>query len=374
MNDSNYIFLHKVLKAIADSIIKIFIPLYILKVTNELWLAITYVIAQSFLTSITMIILKKVLQKHGLACIIIHCFFIIATQAIFSFFNINIYVVLICALLMAFAQTLYSIPLNILFTKADKTINVAKFQIATNVGKLCFMLFSGIILSKIPDSFLYLSIIATVFYLLSILPICLAYKDLKQTFRAKKIKDNSDNAPTKTTKWFNVFHYSFGLFQIIIEVVVPLYLYINNLSFEAVTTIIALIELLKILSNILAKWLVKKNYYIFSFIASTTIFVLCLFGIILFKNAVVLYILSCLISVSFPLCFVPMFNLFCNNINKNNNLEEQMTRRDFDIFAPRPILYSTYFLGFSLLPCLCFGFVSATALLLSEIKAFKKTN
>lgn len=387
---TNNIFFHKIFKAIADSTIKIFIPLYILKATGDLWLSIIYLIAQSLCVLIFMFALKKLLHHHGLLCIILHCIPIIITQALISFCYLSWLVVVLCGIFMSLGQTLYSIPLNILFAKVDKKTNVAKFQIASNVGKLCFILLSGIILSKIPNSFLYLSLLASLFYILSILPISLDYtrlkNKLKQPSRAIKTsyenisqQPQNTNSSTSTKRaytpspWFRTFHVCFGLFQVTIDNILPLYLYINNLSFEAVTTTIAVVELLKILSNYLANYLVYKKHFISCAVISFITYITSLIGLILIKNTVVLYILSCTISISFPLCFVPMFKLFCNRSSKNNCISQQMFIRDVDIFAGRPLYYASFFLANTLLPCMLLAFPIVFISFLSQVKLYKKS-
>ena len=117
---TNNIFFHKIFKAIADSTIKIFIPLYILKITNNLYLSILFLVTQSLCVLLSMFLFKKLLQKHGLLCIILHCIPIIATQGLISFCYLSWWIVVLCGVLMALAQTLYSIPLNILFANIDK--------------------------------------------------------------------------------------------------------------------------------------------------------------------------------------------------------------------------------------------------------------
>ena len=377
MNNTNRIFLHKLFKAIADSIIKIFIPLYLLKTTGSVELSIAYLIGQSFFTFALMFLTKKLLLKHGLLCMVLHCIPIILTQALFSFCKINLIVVLICSFLMAAAQTLYSIPLNILFASTDKSVNVAKFQISTNIGKLIFILISGLLLSKIPDSFLYLSLLSSLFYIFCIVPILTNYKEIKTEIEnnAVIIKNKRKHIePKKISVWYRVFHCCFGIFQITIEVVVPLFLYLNNLSFEAVTTIIVLVEAIKICTNFVAKIFVSKNKFLVCSLTSTLVFMGCLISIIFCKNPIVLYILSCLISVSFPLCFVPMFSQFCKDIKDNNSINQDMFLRDIDIFAPRSVYYSTFFLTFNFLPCLAIGLAGAIVSFVSQVKVKNKNN
>ena len=165
MGKDNLIFIHKLLKAIADAIIIVFIPLYILKTTNDIRLSMAYLIIYSLFVIFFMLVLKKLIQKYGVICIMLHFIPIIATEAILSFVEINIWSIVICASLMGLAQALYSVPLNLIFTFGDKKTNVGKFMIASNIGKLVFTLASGLILSYVKDSFMILSIASSVFYI-----------------------------------------------------------------------------------------------------------------------------------------------------------------------------------------------------------------
>ena len=363
MDNTNRIFLHKLLKAIGDSIINIFIPLYILKVTGQLELSILYLILNSVCVVVGMTLLKRVLCSHGLLCIILHALPIIITQGILAIFSINTVVVVICAVLMSLAQTLYSIPLNILFASADKSINVSKFQIATNVGKIFFILLSGLLLAHIPESFVVLCIVATIFYIASIVPLISTYHTLKVHTRVAREVDRP-----KVDIWYRLFHMTFSVFQITIERVIPLYLYINHLSFEAISSIIAIIELCKILANMLANVFVNRGHYKLSCTLSSAIFLGCLVGILCIKNAVVLYVLSCAIAISFPLCFVPMFYVFCDKIMHNKSVHRDMIDRDMDIFVIRPIYYGAYFVVGSLTPCIVFGLACCVMQYIFQLK------
>ena len=373
MADGNHIFIHKILKSIADSIIIIFIPLYILKETNDIKLAITYLVIFSLFVILFMFILKKIIQKYGVITMIIHFIPIIITEYILSFATINIGVIITCASLMGLSQALYSIPLNLIFTFGDKKNNVGLFMIATNVGKIVFTLVSGLLLSsEIKNSFLILSIASTVFYIASIFPIILSYKVLRDNYNDKK--DNGKVEKINLNKWFIIFHILFGLFQPIMDNVVPLYLYMNDLSFQSVTIYIVLVELLKIIANAISQILVKKNKSISLVITSFILFFSSILAIIFVKNNVILYILCSIASISFPLTFVPMFGLYCNYLKKNNNVFYGITRRDFDIFSFRAPMYSLAYIGIGLLPILILGVSIVPFMLLSEIKLLKDKN
>ncbi len=372
MKKGNQIFIHKLLKSIADSIIIVFIPLYILKVTNDFRLSMAYLIIFSLFVLFFMFILKKIIQKYGVLAMIIHFIPIIITEYVLSFATINIGVIILSAGLMGLSQALYSIPLNLVFTFGDKKNNVGLFMIATNIGKIVFTLVSGFLLSsEIKNSFLILSIASSIFYVVSIFPILFAYKELKDNYDNTK-SNNSEHV--KLNPWFIVFHIAFGLFQPIMDNIVPLYLYINDLSFQSVTIFIVLVEFLKVLANMISQIAVRHNKSIYLICISFVLFFFSIIAIIFVKNNIALYILSTTASVSFPFTFVPMFGLYCNYLRKNNNVIQGITRRDFDIFSLRAPLYALGYIGFGLLPCLILGVVIVPIMLLSEIKLIRGIN
>ena len=370
MNQSNRIFIHKILKAIADSIISVFIPLYILKTTNKIELAIAYLIFYSLFVMINMFVLKKVLLHHKLFSIYIHCIPIIIAQALLSFCNITFLICVLTAYLMSLAQSLYYIPLNIIFASTDKKVNVTKFEISSNIGKLIFMFISALILSKIPNSFVILSTISSVFYILCLIP--LFNKSLFET-KTLKVKHPETNKP-KISIWFHIYHLSFGAFQVTIDNIIPLYLYTINASFEAVTIIIVAVELLKFCSSFLAKFFIQKKLYLTSCTISSILFLASVILFIFIKNSIILYILTCIISVSFPLSFNPMFALFCKKTAYNNQIENDMFTRDLYIFASRPLYFASYFVCGSLIVCMAIGIASVVSLYISQIKSIKSIN
>ena len=372
MKKGNQIFIHKLLKSIADSIIIVFIPLYILKVTNDFRLSMAYLIIFSLFVLFFVFILKKIIQKYGVLAMIIHFIPIIITEYVLSFATINIGVIILSAGLMGLSQALYSIPLNLVFTFGDKKNNVGLFMIATNIGKIVFTLVSGFLLSsEIKNSFLILSIASSIFYVVSIFPILFAYKELKDNYDNTK-SNNSEHV--KLNPWFIVFHIAFGLFQPIMDNIVPLYLYINDLSFQSVTIFIVLVEFLKVLANMISQIAVRHNKSIYLICISFVLFFFSIIAIIFVKNNIALYILSTTASVSFPFTFVPMFGLYCNYLRKNNNVIQGITRRDFDIFSLRAPMYALGYIGFGLLPCLILGVAIVPIMLLSEIKLIRGIN
>ena len=368
MGNDNLIFIHKLLKAIADAIIIVFIPLYILKTTNDIKLSMAYLIMFSLFVVMFMLIFKKLIQKYGVICIMIHFIPIVACEGILAFLPINIITVIACAGLMGLAQALYSVPLNLIFTFGDKKTNVGKFMIATNIGKLVFTLASGLVLSYIDNSFYVLCAISSSIYVICSIPLIFAYKELKSRYNSIDITEET----TKIDKWFIIFHITFGLFQPIMDNVVPLFLYMNNLSFEAVALLIVLIEFGKIIVNYISQILVKHDKALICVIISFILFISSILVIIFVKNSVVLYVFSTLCALSFPLTFVPMFGLYCKYVKENNNVFTGMTERDFEIFSFRAPMYALAFVGYGLYPILILGTLIVPIMFISEIKLLKK--
>ncbi len=371
MKSDNQIFIHRLLKAIADSIIMIFIPLYILKDTNNINLSLFYLIAYSLFVIFFIFILKRFIQKFGVLAIMLHFIPIIITEGILSFFPINITTIILSSLFMGLAQALYSVPLNLVFAFNDKKTNVGKFQIATNIGKLFFILLSGYILSSSSSSsFLILSIFSSIIYILSSLPLLFSYKSLINNYNNVSIL-SPNVSKIKIDPLYILFHISFGLFQVVMDNLVPLFLYINNLSFQTVTILIALIELIKIFVNYLSQLLVSRKKALLCVILGSIIFFISVIGMIFIKNNIALYILSTISSISFPLTFVPMFRLYCNYLRKKEIIFNGITRRDIEIFSFRPSLYALGYIGFGLYPCLILGIIVLPIMLYSEIKLLK---
>ena len=341
-SQTNLIFCHKLIKAFADSLVKAFIPLIILKNSGSMMLVMLYLTSYYALCCLLNVALKKFLQKYGIVAMILHTVPLIALQFLLTL-SPNWWLCLIVALLASLAQVLYSVPLNLLFAFTDKRVNVAKFQISTNVGKLIFILLSGYVIgSEFKNSILILAIVGTVLYLSSIVPIFYGYKLLKNSY--EKLAEKKQPEYDRTSyKYFNIFHMCFALFQSVLDVIVPLYLYTENLTFEAVAIVMALIEVCKIGANLLAKQLVKTKHALLSCMTSASCMIAGTVIMMTVKVPVVLYICSCVIAVSFPLLFVPMFRLFVKKVTRDKNQFDGMSYRDVYIMLGKDAMFLPYF-------------------------------
>ncbi|MDE6583629.1 MAG: MFS transporter [Clostridia bacterium] len=341
-NRTNLIFAHNLLKGFADSLIKAFIPLIILKNSGSLLMVFVYLNAYYFLCGIFYLILKKFLQKYGLVAIMLHIIPIIVAQILLSTLPMTWWLIIVLALVMCFAQVLYYVPLNTIFSISDKDANVAKFSIATNVGKMIFLLLSGYVLgADFKNNILILCIVATVLYLVSVVPIMFGYGLLKNSY-LEKVK-NPPRTDKKSYLPFNIWHMCFGIYQNVMDVILPIYLFVNHLDFQAVAIVMVLVEACKVGANLFAKFLVKKKLSFLSCCISVVTFLAGCIVILIVKVPVVLYICSCLIAISFPLLNVPMFGVLCKKLRFDNNQTDGMFYRDVYILPSKDIMLVWWF-------------------------------
>lgn len=352
--------------------IKVFIPLLILQASQSMTLVLIYLCTYFPLCAILNLVLKRFLHKCWLLAIILHAIPIIIVQ-----FLLNLtptwWLCVIFALLMSITQTFYYVPINILFSLADKKTNVAKFEVPSNIGKIIFTLFGGLLLgSGIANSTLAVAIICLALYVSSSLPLIINYKQLKTCY----IETNETIMPVdkKSYRTFNLFHILFGIYQSLLDVVLPIFLYTENLTFQSITIVIVLIEIFKIGATILANFLTRKNLALWSvFTSLVAIFVSCTI-IIFVRNALTLYICSCCLGVSFPLLFVPLFALFVKKTKQDNNVLNGMSCRDIYIFGFKNTLFLPYLIFPNFIVQFVLGIAISIALGFTTTKIIKTDN
>ncbi len=353
---SNFLFLHKFLKAIGDSIVKVFIPLIVYRASNNMGLVILFLCVHYCLSGVLNIVLRRFLQRYGVLSIFLSMIPIIAIQFVLSFCPTVWYIVLVLAMLNACNQVLYSVPVNLLFAFTDKNTNVAKFEIAANVGKLAFILVSGLLLGDTLSNLIILAIAGTVFYCASVIPILFGYKLIKSAY--SEIISKPFNIDKNLYRKYNLIHFCFGIYQTTLDTVLPLFLFVNDLSFKSVVIVMALIEVGKILANILSKYIYSKGKPFISIIIYGVLYLISIILILTLKSAVGLFVVSSIMGVTFPLIFVPIFKTFCNQINMDSYQFRGMIYRDFYILAFRPALYLPYFIFGSFIVQFCMGAVA----------------
>ena len=368
---NNCMFTHRVIKALADSIIQVFLGLLILKESQSVNLFMVYILAFMIVALVFNLILKKLLQRYCILFIILHFIPLIASQLIVSLCPINIVSVLLISLLSGLSNVIYYGSLNILFTISDEKTDVAFFQIAVNVGKIIFIVVSGLIISKFENSLIFLTIASIVLYIVSVIPLLLGFRKISENYKHICNNKNNNVEDKKTYTKFNVFHMFFGCFQACVNFIFPAWLYVNNLSFESIAIYLAINEFLLILSNYLAKYLFKKGISIWGSAVAVIILNTFIFLTFFIKNVIAIYIFSCMISIVFPLVFVPSFKMFCQKIQKDNAQLSKMIDREIYYFLGNGF-YFAYYIYPSLITCLGVGMVSSVVIIVMEFLLFKE--
>ena len=367
--EKNSIFLHKTLNGLADSLIKIFVPVIILKATQNIYLAILFMIIRPLTFVLFNLLLKKFLTKYPKLSIILHIIPIVILQTIIFFVPINFFVIIILGVLSGLFTVFYTVPANLLFVFADKKLNVSKMEIGTNLGKILFIIIGGFIINSGSLGYLItLTISASLIYVLSILPLIFGSKLLK-VYRINT-KRNIDIFDKKEKLIFNLFHLSFGSFQVFIDEILPVFLFYNGLNFTAIATLQAGVEVAKLLSNVLANFFYKKNLSKMSIIIASGFFISSLILFLVIKNNVMIYVLSTIVGVSFPLVFIPNFKMFCEHLIKKTYLIDEVSNRDFNIFIGRPFLVASYFVGFSFIAPFILAMMCSASLTIFSLKLF----
>lgn len=367
--EKNSVFLHKTLNGLADSLIKIFVPVIILKETQNIYLALLFMIVRPLIFVLFNFLLKKFLTKYPTLSIIFHIIPVVILQTIIFFVPINIFVTIILGILSGLFTVFYTVPANLLFVFSDKKLNVSKMEIGTNLGKILFIIIGGFIINNGSVGFLItLTISASLIYVLSIIPFIFGSK-LLNVYRIK-VKRNLDIFDKKEKLTFNLFHIAFGSYQVFIDEILPVFLFYNGLNFTAIATLQAGVEVAKLLANILANYLYKKKLSMISIIIASGFYTISLILFLIIKNNIVIYVLSTIVGVSFPLVFIPNFKIFCERMVKKTYLIDEVSNRDFNIFVGRPFLMASYFIGFSFIAPFIFAIICSASLTVLSSKLF----
>lgn len=369
--NNHAVFIHKALNGLADSLIKIFIPIIILMQTQNIALAFLFMILRPLLFVVFNNLLKTFLKRNATISIVLHILPVIAVQFIIFFVPLTLWWIVLISFLMAIFSVFYSVPFNLLFLFSDQKINVAKMEIGTNTGKIIFILIGGFVIGVGGVSqLILLCVAASLLYVLSVLPLLLGQKNIVAFQSAKQ--QQQDQISKKEQWTFNIVHTTFGMFQMLMDDILPVYLFYNGLAIESIAVLQAGVEVARVFANMAANKLYAKQQSIWSIWVALVLFVVAATLVLVLKQPVVLYALITIVGVTFPLVFVPLFKQFCSNIKGKSYVEQQISVRDSFIFGGRPVLAATFFLGFTFVAPVALSYLVALGLGVSAKKLLQK--
>lgn len=372
MKKTDCLLTHRLLKSIADSTIKAFIPLIIYKQTGNLTLCFFYIILERFLAALGFIALKKLIHKFTMISLIISVIPLVIAQILLLVQDINIILLICFALLNATYSVLYFGSLNITFANIDSSTNTAKFETGQHLGRIIFTLLSAYILGNLTSSFAFVVIFSISMYVLSMIPILIIYKN--QMINIQEIPKFKTIDILKDTKYFNIYHIFTGIFSFFCDVILPLYLYINGLSLTVVGTVMALAYLIKIAANYLAKFLQSKNLTRFLIIFSSCILFAALTFIFFTKSNVAIYIATLFISFAHQMLFTSLFSLFVKDQKQKNMYYDSLLYRDIFQNIARGSLGCMYLIVPSFTVMFGFAIFSSVLMGFSGIKCVNHFN
>ena len=222
------------------------------------------------------------------------------------------------------------------------------------------ILFNGYILNTNQAFSLLLTCLVSLgLYTISLIPFLLI-KNKVETKDAEIVKLKE---AVKIVKSFNVFHISFGLQDLIVSLIIPLFLATNNLSLQTISFVVAIVNVVKILMTVFANFMYKKDMAFWSVFIGSLIFAISCMMLPNITNEILIYIISVLISISFPLFFISD----CNNYaEKTKNFSHKaMILREFFVHGFRPVVLLPFLFVTNLSIMIYFGVILAIMLIVS---------
>ena len=371
MTNSNSILLHRVFKGFADALVKGFSPLLIYNATHDLLLCFLYCAVDYILTAFCFVIFKKFIKKYPIVAIILHIF-----PLILSYFllvgEIKLWVIFVLAVIDAITSCLYFGSLNLIFGFMEQGADAAKFETGQHIGKIFFITISAILLGNVQNSLIFIVICSADFYILSIVPLIMKYKELNNNFDLSAKTNVVD--VINSIKWFNLFHVCNAVVDFFISTVLPLYLYTRGLSFTGTGIILAVQEVLYIIANYLQKYSSKKGKSKLMIILASSILALSVFAIIFLKNIKIIYVLTLFIAFTNQMLFVEMFGRFVRQQKSLGYFQDSVFYRDVIINSSRCFAADIY-LFFASFPIM-FGFciIFSAGMGLSGVKTLRYEN
>ena len=365
-----YIFLHRILNGFADAMIKVFIPLLIYKQTGNLYLSMLYCLISYTLSGVWFIVLQKVITRLPVLCIIVQILPLIVIQFLIG--NINVATTIIIAILNSISTTLYYGGLNLLFGLSVEKINTAKYESAEHIGKIFFIALSATLLGEVQNSLIFVTITATIMYILGVMPLVFNYKKL-----TKNINITSNLKPLeilKDTKYYNYYHICFAALQIFTTVFLPLYIYSNGISFTATGLMLVLQELLYIAGAYIAKQFGKFKKEKIFIVISSVIIASCIIVIWFLTNVIAIYILNLVISFLLQGIFVLLLQSFINDQKQKGYFQDSIFYRDVFQNFSRTLTCSIYTIGLFAPAMFIMGIIFSGGLCYTSLKSLKNTS
>ena len=367
MDVSKYLSLHSLLKSISSNFIALFVPLLILQQIGYKP-TMVYIVVMYLSLTISLISFYKLITKKPLVAISLHIIFSIVSYILIAGFELNVFTIIINAICSGVSQALYTSPIFAIISSTDKKNNkmFSKHQIFSFLGSIIMILFNGYIIGANKSFSVWLTcLVSFIIYLASLIPFLIIRSDIK----IEQNEDISIRELINKTKEFNIFHVVFGLQNLIVSVILPLYLYINNLSIQTIAYIVALVNVAKIIFTLLANHLYKKDRSFVSILLGGVSFVIASILLLKSSNSVFIYCLTIIMNLSFPLFFVPNCNYYGKKMKDYSY--QAMVLREILVQMFRPLIVLPFIFIENLTSFIYMGIIFTVVILITGYFLFK---
>ncbi len=367
MKNSTYLMIHRLIKSIAESIIKVFTPILIFQRTGNLTLCFIYFLANFAFTSLFFLLGRKIVQKIPVVSVIISIFLMMCGNLLLLL-NLNIWSVLLIAFVEAVYVVMYYGSINLIFGLLDKNANTAKFEGGEYIGKIIFIILSAYILGEYQNSLPFVVIASVVMYSLSLIPLCIKFKDIH--VQIKSLPNQPAKATFKDIKRFNIYHVTYG----IINYFLPLFLFVKGFSFSNTGFLIALQNLGSLATGFLTNFTEQKKITKYFVITSALLMIPAFIVMMFVNNVVVCYIPTFILTVTSNFIFIALYRRYVLDQTNKNYFQHSVFYRDVFInmgraFCPAVFLIVPFFpviFGISV--------ASSAAIMFSANSCLKQTN
>ncbi len=365
INISKCLSIHSLFKSISNTFISLFMPLLVL---NSLGyqMAIAYIMILSASVVFGLLVFYKVITRKPVLAVCIHIFFAIGSYLIIAIFGVTLLSVVFNAVCTGLGQSLYHSSIYSIISANKSDSGFSRYQIFSFAGSIFMILFNGYILNANQSFSLLLTCLVSLgLYAISIIPFLL----IKNKVETKEVETVRLKDAVKLVKPFNVFHVTFGLQDLIVSSIIPLFLAINNLSLQTIAIGVAVINIVKIIMTMFSNFMYKKEKAFWSIFIGSVIFAISCILLPSMSDKVFIYILSVLISISFPLFFISDCNAYAETTT--NFSHKAMVLREIFVHCFRPFILLPFLFITDLRFMIYSGVILAILLVVSSISFTK---
>lgn len=317
--------IHRLIKSIADSIIKIFTPILIFQRTGDLLLCFIYFLISYSLASLLFFLGRKIIQKIPVVSVILSMFLIVGGNMLLLF-NLNIWSIILISFIDALYSAMYYGAINMIFGLLDSNANTAKFEGGECIGKAIFTILSAYVLGEYQNSLIFVFLASIVLYVICVVPLCIKFKKIQE--QVKTLPKQSPKIIFKDIKKFNIYHFIYGIINFSINSFLPLFLFVRGLSFTSTGFLMALQSICSFATGFLTNYTEKKKITKYFISLAALLMVPAFLIIMLVNQTIVCYICTFVLTLANNFVFIALYRRYVLDQTSKNFYHYSVFYRD----------------------------------------------